>query len=204
VRNCFAIVLTIAVLTGCGTLPGREAPEQCGFPAGTALSYAGRSTTSALNVQEVVADPMSDDLADIYVTRDKFDWGDLHGRLVCAIFVDQPSFVEITVHPADGGRFEPPQPAERAPAPPDGISRTDAVDAALGALPDAGEWEVLIAEAGPLGQVVPTWEDYEWAGDVTADRWVWRVFLARGDRGAEVVVDFVDGSVYGVIDLILN
>ena len=74
---------------------------------GTALSYAGRSTTSALNVQEVVGDPMSDDLADIYITRDKFDQGDLHGRLVCAIFLDQPSFVEITVHPADGGRVRP-------------------------------------------------------------------------------------------------
>ncbi len=34
---------------------------------------------------------MSDDLADIYITRDKFDQGDLHGRLVCAIFVDQLS-----------------------------------------------------------------------------------------------------------------
>lgn len=91
---------------------GDEAPEGCGFPDGTALSYAGRSTTAALNVQEVVGDPLSDDPADIYITRDKFDQGDLHGRLVCAIFVDQPGFVEITVHPADGGRFsEEPVPA---------------------------------------------------------------------------------------------
>jgi len=90
---------------------GQEAPEACGFPDGTALSYAGRSTTAALNVQEVVGDPLSDDPADIFITRDKFDQGDLHGQLVCAIFVDHPGFVEVTVHPADGGRFsEEPMP----------------------------------------------------------------------------------------------
>ena len=118
-RLCFVLVLAVAVLTGCGALPGQEAPEPCGFPDGTALSYAGRSTTSALNVQEVVGDPMSDDPADIYITRDKFDQGDLHGRLVCAIFVDQPSFVEITVHPADRGgvRADPPPTPEPSPLP---------------------------------------------------------------------------------------
>ncbi|MDQ3149181.1 MAG: hypothetical protein M3Q38_04560, partial [Chloroflexota bacterium] len=68
-------------------------------------SYAGRSTTAALNVEEVVGDPLSDDPADIYITRDKFDQGDLHGRLVCTTYVDQGGFIEITVHPADGGRF---------------------------------------------------------------------------------------------------
>lgn len=84
---------------------GVEAPEACAFPPGTALSYAGRSTTAALDVQEVVGDPMSDDLADIYITRDRFRWGQLHGRLVCAVFVHDPNFVEVTVHPADGGRI---------------------------------------------------------------------------------------------------
>ena len=50
-------------------------------------------------------DPMSDDPADIYVTRDTFNQGELHGRLVCAIFVNDPGFVEVTVHPEDWGRF---------------------------------------------------------------------------------------------------
>lgn len=111
-RSCFAMVFAIAVLTGCGALGGQEAPESC-FSDGTALSYAGRTTTAALNVQEVVGDPMSHELADIYITRDKFDQGDLHGRLVCAIFVDHPGFVEVTVHPADGGRVQ----AEPVPTP---------------------------------------------------------------------------------------
>jgi hypothetical protein len=82
-----------------------EAPEACGFPPGTPLEYAGRSTTAELDVQEVVGDPMSDDPADIYITRDAFDQGALHGRLVCAIFVNDPWFAEVTVHPADGGRL---------------------------------------------------------------------------------------------------
>ena len=97
---------------------GTEAPEACGFPAGTQLSYAGRSTTADLDVQEVVGDAMSDDAADIYITRDAFDQGEKHGRLVCAVFLDHPGFVEITVHPADGGRFsEPPTTPSVSPTP---------------------------------------------------------------------------------------
>ena len=77
---------------------GAEAPAECSFPPGTPLEFAGRSTTATLDVQEAVGDPMSDDPADIYITRDAFDQGELHGRLVCAIFVNQPGFVEITPH----------------------------------------------------------------------------------------------------------
>jgi hypothetical protein len=101
------LALGVVSLTGCA-LVGQEAPDACGFPDGAALAFAGRSTTSTLQVQEVVGDPMSDDPADIYITRDKFDQGQLHGRLVCAIFVNDPGFVEVTVHPADGGRAQPP------------------------------------------------------------------------------------------------
>jgi len=106
-RTPGAILAIVLGLAGCqlaGAPLGQEAPEAC-FPVGTALSFAGRSTTAALGVQEVVGDPLSDDPADIYITRDKFDQGDLHGRLVCAIFVGNSGFIEITVHPADGGRF---------------------------------------------------------------------------------------------------
>lgn len=108
----FLLLIAMLGIAGCGsagapTSPpaSPSAPAACGFPADTTLSYAGRSTTAALDVQEVVGDPMSQQLADIYITRDAFDQGAHHGRLVCAIFVDEPSFVEVTVHPADGGRF---------------------------------------------------------------------------------------------------
>jgi hypothetical protein len=117
------ILLGVLALGGCGiatgpvAVDGSEAPEACGFPDGAALSYAGRSTTAALGVQEVVGDPMSDDPADIYITRERFDQGELNGRLVCAVFVDQPDFVEVTVHPADGGRqLADPEPPPEAPA----------------------------------------------------------------------------------------
>jgi hypothetical protein len=187
------------------TLPDAEAPEACGFPDGTGLSYAGRSTTAALDVQEVVGDPMSFDPADIYVTSDRVDWGGWgRVRLVCAIFVDQPDFVEITVHPDDGGRYSP-TPAPSAPEPSDGISRKDAVSAARDALPDAEEWDVHVVEAGPLGRVALSgWADSDWGRGLSADLWVWRVFLVRGDRGADVVIDFVDGSVYGITEGIVN
>lgn len=210
-RARLVVVFAVFLVTGCGSLPAQQAPEACGFPDGTALSYAGRSTTSALNVQEVVGDPMSNDPADIYITRDAFDQGELRGRLVCAIFVNQPDFVEVTVHPADGGRFaDGPEPSASAPPnetpdeTPAGISREDAVDAALNALEDTAEWEVAVAEAGPLGQVRPGWEDYEWGRGLAADVLVWRVFLTSGDLSAEVVMDFVDGSVYGASQGIVN
>ncbi|MGH2445597.1 MAG: hypothetical protein ACRDGD_06105 [Candidatus Limnocylindria bacterium] len=221
-RAVLVVAFAFLPLTGCGTLSGQaapgtlpgqaapgtvsgqEAPESCGFPDGTALSYAGRSTTAALGVQEVVGDPMSEDPADIYITRDQFDQGELRGRLVCAIFVNAPGFVEVTVHPADGGRVsELPDPSVSAP--PDGISRNDAVDAARDVLSDEDAWKVILVEAGPIGQVLPAgWDIYEWARDFSADLWVWRVFLTHGDRGVDVVIDFVDGSVYGVVESIVN
>ena len=192
-RLCFAIVLAFFLLTGCGALPAQEAPEACGFPDGTALSHAGRSTTATLNVQEVVRDPMSHEPADIYITRDAFDQGELHGRLVCAIFVNQPGFVEITVHPADVDRVaEEPEPPALAPS--TRISRNDAVDVACDALPDDESWEVRGAGAGPIGRDISMWEEQEWAHDLSADLWVWRVSLLKGDRGVDVVIDFVDGS----------
>lgn len=200
-RTPGAILAIVLGLAGCqlaGAPLGQEAPEAC-FPVGTALSFAGRSTTAALGVQEVVGDPLSDDPADIYITRDKFDQGDLHGRLVCAIYVDQGGFVEITVHPADGGRFSE-EPVASATAPPHGISRQEAMEIAREALP-AEEWEELFANAGPVGQY-NQWGGFEWAADLPADLWVWTVSVSRGGGAVEVVIDFVDGRVYGVAKFI--
>jgi hypothetical protein len=216
-RARLVIVVAFFLLTGCRSFPApeaagsipalaQEAPEACGFPDGTALSYAGRSTTAALDVQEVVGDPMSDDPADIYITRDAFDQGDLHGRLVCAIFVNEPDFVEVTVHPDDGGRIsvEEPEPSF-APEPSDGISRDDAVDAARDVVPEAAEWDVIAVEAGPVGQFEYL-VSQPFISEVPADRWVWVIDLGHGPslgaEGSWVVIDYLDGRVYGVIDWI--
>ena len=89
------------------TLPGVVAPEACGFPDGTGLSFAGRSTTAALDVQEVVGDSWSFEPADIYITSEKQELANgIRGRQVCAIFANA-DFVEVTMHPEDGGRFFP-------------------------------------------------------------------------------------------------
>ena len=148
---------------------------------------------------------MSDDPADIYITRDKFDQGTLRGRLVCAIFVNDPGFVEITVHPADGGRIlETPEPSF-APEPSGGISRDEAEDAARDVVPKADGWDVIAADAGPIGQF-----DYldgqAFTSEIPADRWVWVIDLGGGPplgaEGSWVVIDYLDGRVYGIVDWI--
>ncbi len=149
------LLLATVALMGCGVSVeqvvgggiGVEAPPGCGFPVGTALSYAGRSTTAALGVQEVVGDPMSDEPADIYITRDAFDQGELHGRLVCAIYVNDPGFVETTVHPADGGRLIP----EPEPTPEPEPLASDEVE--------------IVTHCG-LGFARVEWEGQTWKFDV--------------------------------------
>ena len=87
----------------------------------------------------------------------------------------------------------------------DGISRTEAVDVARDALQGVDEdWDVVLAEAGPLGQVRPGWEESEWGRDLPADIRVWRVVLVAGELSAEVVLDQVDGLVYSSIVGIAN
>jgi len=232
VANRAVVGLILAMgATSCGFIPGGQqaldpqggqddrllpdghgAPEACGFAPGAALEFAGRATTAGLGVQEVQGDPMSNDPADIYVTRDAFDQGELHGRLVCAIYVNPPGFVEITVHPDDMPEVveEPPAPAE---PPPDGISAEEAMAVAREALaegpdhdraPWEGDWEVGPAQAGPIDQAVFGRGSWNWARDLPPDLWVWSVYHSRGDRAAQVIIDFVDGTVYGIAEFILD
>jgi hypothetical protein len=120
-RPALALLATMAI-TGCGLLSGPAAPEACGFPDGTVLEFAGRATTSALGLVEVADDPiLSIEPADIYITRDQLTQGDHQGRLVCAIYVTQSGFTEITVHPDD----LPPPVAPEAPAPRTRAESTD-------------------------------------------------------------------------------
>jgi hypothetical protein len=84
----------------------------------------------------------------------------------------------------------------RSPAA-DGVSRNEAVDIARDALRGAGDdWDVVLAEARPLRQVSPGWQELEWGRGLSADLPVWRVVMVVGELSAEVVIDFVDGSVY--------
>lgn len=194
------------VLAACGLLPEPpEAPEECGFPHGTELSFDGRATTGALGVNEVSTDPMQDDPADIYITRDEFDQGERRGRLVCAIYVN-PRFLEITMVPEK--RQPPPDVvATEAPAPatpPAGLTPSDAIASVRAAVPNVAEWEVVAIGAGPITEMIPEPDAPDWAHGLDPDRWVWRVFLVSGDQGSEVFIDFENGSLLGVMDYIVN
>jgi hypothetical protein len=185
--------------------PGPEAPAECGFLPGAALEFAGRSTYAALGVGDAAgasSDPMSDDPADIYITRDTYNQGQLHGRLVCAIFVGANQwFVEITVHPQDWGRFTPvPEPGE----PTNGLSETEAAEAARAGLPEPHEWAIQIWDAGPIGDFYPEWKEHDWGRGISADHWVWTAEAVRGDRGVSLFIDYVDGTVLGTIEFILD
>jgi hypothetical protein len=199
-------LVALLVLAACAGVPlalGVEAPEECGFPDGTALGFAGRSTTALLGANEVPGDPMSVEPADIYITRDAFDQGENHGRLVCAIFVDTPGFVEITVHPADDP-FVPPTPPPVGSQPADGVDQRQAVEAALAHVDEPEQWTLGGAEAGSVARLVFDWESQDWAVGLDAEHWVWRIFLSRSDEGVEVFVDYVDGTVLGELRYILN
>jgi hypothetical protein len=105
-----------------------------------------------------------------------------------------------------GTEPEPSAPTATLPAPSEGISRNEAVEAARDAASNmvADEWQVRAATAGLLGQVVPESEKYEWARDLPRDLRVWRVSFVSGDLSALVVTDFIDGRVYGVVVGIAN
>jgi hypothetical protein len=184
---------------------GREAPEDCGFPPGTALEFAGRSTYAELRVGDAKGDsvdPMSDEPADIYITRETFNQGELHGRLVCAIFVGaNEGFVEITIHPEDWGRYTPElEPGEPA----NGLSADEAVEAVRAGLPEGDEWYVQLNGSGPIGDFLADYQDYEWGRELTADHWVWTGFALRGTQGVSMVVDYVDGTVIGTVEYTLD
>jgi hypothetical protein len=98
-----------------------------------------------------------------------------------------------------------PAPAPSRASTTERISRDQAVAVARDALQEAGEdWDVVLADAGQLGEVRPGWEEYEWAQGLSADLPVWRVVMVAGELSAEVVIDSGDGSVYGSIIGIAN
>ena len=78
------------------------------------------------------------------------------------------------------------------------MSRDEAVGRArLELLEFAEDWEPRSADLGALDEVRPGWEETEWGSDLSGDLRVWRVSMRSAELGAEVILDAVDGSVYG-------
>ena len=183
-----------------------EAPDDCGFPPGAALEFSGRSTYAELGVGDAkgaASDPMSDEPADFYVTRDSYDQGDLHGRLVCALFIGEfEGFNEITVHPDDWDNTPAPKPGQPA----NGLSETAAVEAALASLAEPDEWTLVdgFNRDGPIGDYYPDWQKQDWGREISADRWVWIVDAYREDRGVTIFIDYVDGAILGTVEYQLD
>ena len=185
-----------------------EAPERCDFPAGAALEFAGRSTYAELRVGDAKGDsgdPMSDEPADIYITRDPItrEGSGQLGRFVCAIFVgENEGFVEITMHPDDWDRYTPvPEPGEPA----NGLSADEAIEAARAGLPDGDEWHVNPYGAGPIEDFLPPdYRDDDWVRELSAGQWVWAVSARRGTQDIYMFIDYVDGTVFGRVEFTLD
>ena len=79
------------------------------------------------------------------------------------------------------------------------------MEVARSALREVGQdWDLVLAEAGPLERVKPDWQASEWSGSLAGDRRVWRVVMVAGDLSAEVLIDSTDGSLHGSVTGIAN
>lgn len=86
-----------------------------------------------------------------------------------------------------------------------GLSEAEAVEIALAAAPQSDDYQVVqVAEAGPAGELVA---DYGLAEQVPRDRWVWHIVLGTdrtlgGEDAVTIVIDYIDGRVYEVVQII--
>lgn len=88
--------------------------------------------------------------------------------------------------------------ADASPRP---LTEAEAVEAALRADGRPGMTAVDV-ESGPASEVVPR-EGFEWADVPTGDTWVWLIVVSDdgpplGQEGSFVVLDYFDGTVYGI------
>jgi hypothetical protein len=95
-----------------------------------------------------------------------------------------------------------PTPMETATPTSTGRTEEQAVAAARGAAPQSADREVRRVETGPSGELLER-EVYEFSSEIPSDRWVWVIILAsQGQGGSSVVIDFLDGRVYGVVNFV--
>jgi hypothetical protein len=84
-----------------------------------------------------------------------------------------------------------------------GLSKAEAVEIARQAAPQSADYPITVAEAGPASELVA---DTGFAEDVPGDRWIWYIVLDNGGalsgEGSIIVIDYVDGRVYDVVDII--
>ena len=85
-----------------------------------------------------------------------------------------------------------------------GLTEDVAVAAARAASPQSADRPVVSARAGAFNELLQPPEAYEFSADLPPERWVWVVVLASGDQldaqGTIVVIDYLDGRIYGVMD----
>jgi hypothetical protein len=88
--------------------------------------------------------------------------------------------------------------ADGSPRP---LTEAEAVDAALRADGRPG-MSAANVESGPASEVLPR-EGFEWADVPSGDTWVWLIVVSDdgpplGQEGSFVVLDYFDGTVYGI------
>lgn len=108
--------------------------------------------------------------------------------------------VTAPAFPAPAGQATP------GPALP-GLTEEAAAAAARAAAPQSAAWPVVVAKAGPAGELLYSEGGYQIAPGLPHDRWVWVIILgdssqALDGEGSIVVIDFLDGTVYEVVDWI--
>jgi hypothetical protein len=89
------------------------------------------------------------------------------------------------------------------------LTREEAVVIARDAAPQAAGRPVTFAEAGPSVDLLPPGapEVERLISAIPADRWIWVITFSSGDgplggESSVVVIDYLDGRVYGVVDWI--
>lgn len=98
-------------------------------------------------------------------------------------------------------RSTSPTTAPTIAASPRGLTEAEAVQAALNADGRPGMTAANV-ESGPASQVLPH-EGFEWSDVPSGDTWVWLIVVSDdgppfGQKGSFIVLDYFDGTVYGI------